>query len=290
METARWDDYRIAYQVARSGSLAKAGAALGINHSTVLRRIDQLEAAIGTALFIRHQRGYQLTDAGHVFVDNMPQVIEAFASLENRLVAADSDLRGKLVITTPSDYLVILNPYLKRFRDQYPLLRLEIFATDEKLSLAAGDAHVAIRLGPKPDEADLIVKALTEDQLQYCASESYIERYGELTRLEDCNDHLWVMPNGRKTRLPMIRSVLDHLDPERVVYQTNGFLEVYGAVEEGMGIGPVPRLHALRSPRIKVLNLKLDQPKGKAWFVYHRDVKHNVRVKALYQFLANTLP
>jgi DNA-binding transcriptional LysR family regulator len=72
MKKIHWDDYRIALQVAQSGSLSKAAKLLQCNHATVLRHVNRLEDALNIKLFIRHQRGYKLTDAGQILVNELP--------------------------------------------------------------------------------------------------------------------------------------------------------------------------------------------------------------------------
>lgn len=95
------DDYRIAFQVAKSGTLSKADKELKINHATVLRHINQLEYALETKFFIRHQRGSQLTDAGHVLINELSEIQKSFSRLENLISAQEQDIRGVLRITTP---------------------------------------------------------------------------------------------------------------------------------------------------------------------------------------------
>jgi DNA-binding transcriptional LysR family regulator len=158
MKNISWDDYKIAYQVALDGSLSKAGISLRLNHTTVLRRINQLERALEVTLFIRHQRGYKLTDTGMLLMDEMPDVLAKMANLENKLKNVEGDISGELRVTTVSSFSPVITPSLKAFRSEYPKIRLNLISTDNILPLDTGAAHVSFRAGPKPTSPDLIVK------------------------------------------------------------------------------------------------------------------------------------
>ncbi len=290
MSKISWDDYRIAFQVAKSGTLSKAGKVLQINHATVLRHINRLEEALDTKLFIRHQRGYQLTDAGHVLMNELPEIQKSFSRLENLISAQEQDIRGVVRITTTSDYSSILNPALKAFREIYPKLRISIIATDDLVSLAEGVAHVAIRIGPSPTGADLIVKELTAPHISYFAAQEYVQRYGLPKNEAEYKQHLWALPSGQKRQIPFIQQVLKHIDDEQIIYQSNQFPDIQRAVIEGMAIGPVGSHIADQYDHLKQLDIKIDLTEERLWYVYHKDLKNSRRIKALYQFLRNSLP
>lgn len=99
-----WDDIKIAHQAAKLGSLSKAAEFYGINYSTVLRRIEQLEKALECKLFLRHQRGYQLTDAGRQLLAFMPDIETRFHHFQSSLTQHKSEINGTLKITTLPEY------------------------------------------------------------------------------------------------------------------------------------------------------------------------------------------
>lgn len=285
MPSSRWDDYRIAYQVAISGSLTKAGAALEMNHATVLRHINQLEDCLKTKLFIRHQRGYQLTDAGKLLVAEFPSLAHQFTMLEEKLCGTEREVSGNLRVTTVPDHPPLLNHAFKAFLQAYPKLRIQIIATDEILSLAGGEAHVSIRAGKKPSEPDLIVKKLSSLSIRYYASHSYIKQHGMPKTNAEFRQHWWVMPSTEKRHIPYIKSILQHIDEENIVYQSNNFPDIACAVAEGMGIGPMTDYKAREFKQVELVETFDRPPKDSFWFVYHKDLKSSARIQALYKFL-----
>ncbi len=289
MSQASWDDFRIAYQVAESGTLTKAGKVLNMNHATVLRHVNRLEEDLDTKLFIRHQRGYQLTDAGELVVKELPEIHKSFSRLENLMASAEKNISGNLRITTLSDFSPVLNPALKAFRQAYPKLRIQIIATDDIIPLSTGAAHVSLRAGAQPTEPDLIVKKLTAPEIHYFAADSYVAEYGLPKDETEYNQHLWALPSDDKRRIPFVKQVLQHINEEQIIYQSNHFPDIHSAIAEGMAIGPMGVHHSVKHDNLQQLNIKLDHAIEGLWFVYHKDLKNSARIQALYEFLAKSL-
>lgn len=291
MHKVNWDDYRVAYQVALSGSLSKAAKELQCNHATVLRHINRLESAISIKLFIRHQRGYRLTDAGTILINEMPYLYSEFRRLENLLGSVEQDISGNLRITTLLEFSYILNPALLQIRKKFPDLRIQLISTDEVIPVSGGEAHVSLRAGSQPDEPDLIVRELVTINMQYYAADSYIQQYGIPESSEDYNHHNWVMPSADKQHLSYVKSILEVIDHERIVFQSNHFIDLQSAVVMGMGIGLISEAHASQFDHLHKLSLKEIEghSKGTLWYVYHRDLKNNAKVQALYKQLKMAL-
>lgn len=289
MSQASWDDFRIAYQVAKSGTLSKAGKILQMNHATVLRHVNRLEESLDTKLFIRNQRGYQLTDAGELVVKELPEIQKSFSRLENLMASAEKNISGNLRITTLSDFSPLLNPALKAFRQSYPNLRIQIIATDDVVPLSTGAAHVSMRVGAQPNEPDLIVRKLNAPDIFYYAADSYVQEHGLPKDESEFNQHLWALPSNEKRKIPFIKQILNHIDEEKIIYQSNHFPDIHNAVIEGMAIGPIGIHHAKNHDHLHKLDIKLDLSIEGLWFVYHKDLKNSARIQALYEFLSKTL-
>ena len=289
MKDISWDDYKIAYQVAIDGSLSKAGISLRINHATVLRRINQLEQALEVKLFIRHQRGYKLTDAGCVLMDEMPEMLANFSRLENKLQNVEGDISGELRITTVSSFSPVITPSLKAFRDAYPKIRLKLISTDDIVPLDSGAAHVSLRAGPCPTGGDIIVKNLTKIRTAYYATQGYVDEYGQPNSANELNQHQWVLPTPDKYRIPFVNYVVDKIDKDRIVFQSNHFPDIHEAVIAGMGIGPLGEHQAKLHPSMVKVDLDIGNKDESIWFVYHKDLKHSARIQCFYQFLIAAL-
>ncbi|KZN57117.1 hypothetical protein N474_08925 [Pseudoalteromonas luteoviolacea CPMOR-2] len=290
MQKLNWDDFRVAHIVAKAGSLAKAAALLQCNHTTVLRHINRLEEALNVKLFIRHQRGYKLTDAGVIMSEVLPEIDSQFLSLEDKLQSIQQDFSGKIRITTVTSYSALLAPALQAFRRQYPKVRVELLATDEVIPAQSGAVHVALRAGPKPQDPDIIVRHVASITMAYYASQSYVDEFGLPNDVSKMNEHQWLMPDKSKHHIPFINEVIKRLCNDSVVYSSNQFLDIQSAVLCGMGIGPVSELEASKHKHLVKLNssdLFATDFVGSLWYTYHKDLKDNAKVKALYEFFLN---
>jgi len=296
-DTVNWDDLRVAYNVACSGSLSRSAEQLSMNHSTVLRRINRLERALGIRLFIRHQRGYRLTEAGQSLLETMTPLSGDMQRLITSLSALENSPSGVLKLSTVSDFSRFFAPLLKEFHELYPQVRLQITATDDVLSLSRGDVHVSLRLGDEPDEPDLIARYLLSFPLNFYASDSYVERYGLPTSMDELDQHLWVLPTGRKRHIPGISAIADAVDPRQVVYQSNSFPDIFSAVNAGIGIGPVGvsglewKDNTIASIEgLHTVNLGIHTEPNRLWCVYHKDMRGNSRIQALLAFIQHRIP
>ena len=152
-KTENWDDLRVFLAVARAGSLSGAARTLGVNHSTVFRRIGAFEAALGVRLFERQPGGYLLTPAGEELRDGALRVEEEIANLSRKVAGQDLRLSGTVRVTT-IDMLAfgLLPRHLAGFRDAYPGIEVDLVVGNATLNLSRREADVALRVGNAPAE------------------------------------------------------------------------------------------------------------------------------------------
>jgi DNA-binding transcriptional LysR family regulator len=142
-----WDDVRYFLAVARGGSVRAAAERLGVNHSTVLRRIAQLEERLGAQMFEKLPSGYRLTEAGEEVVELANQMEASSHSLETRIFGRDQSARGLLRATLPPFLAThLLMPDLADFARLHPDIEMEILTTGELANLTNREADVAIRI------------------------------------------------------------------------------------------------------------------------------------------------
>jgi DNA-binding transcriptional LysR family regulator len=142
-----WDDVRFFLAAARGGSVRAAAGRLGVNHSTVLRRIAQLEERLGTQLFEKLPSGYRLTGAGEEVLELAEQMEASSHQLETRIVGRDQSVRGLLRVTLPPFLAThLLMPDLAEFARMHPDIEMEILSTGEVMNLTNREADVAVRI------------------------------------------------------------------------------------------------------------------------------------------------
>src|SRR5262245_10356663 len=124
-----WADLPVVAAVARSGTLRGAARAIGVSHSTVLRRLTAAEVALGSALFVRRPDGlHELTPSGQDVFDTAEHLEELVTGMERRVQGRDLQLAGALHVTMPAMFLPVLWPDLATFADRYPQVDLSVTA------------------------------------------------------------------------------------------------------------------------------------------------------------------
>jgi DNA-binding transcriptional LysR family regulator len=142
-----WDDVRYFLAVARGGSVRAAAQRLGVNHTTVLRRIAQLEQRLGAQMFEKLPSGYRLTDAGDEVLELANQMEASSHQLETRIFGRDQSVRGLLRVTlAPTLATHLLMPDFADFANLHSDIEMEILSSGELANLTNREADVAIRV------------------------------------------------------------------------------------------------------------------------------------------------
>lgn len=176
MQDTDWDDLRYFLAVKRAGSVSGAARHLRVNHSTVLRRLGNLENGLGVRLFERLPGGYAMTAAGEALAAQLVGVGDRIEAAQRQLSGLDLRLSGAIRLTS-TDTLMhdLLMPYLAEFRRAHPDIELQLVINNSFLSLTKREADVAIRPSNKPPE-HLIGRRAGRIQTAVYASKAYLER------------------------------------------------------------------------------------------------------------------
>ena len=142
-----WDDVRYFLAVARGGSVRAAAERVEVNHTTVLRRIAQLEERLGARMFEKLPSGYRLTDAGEEVLEFAEQMEASANRLETRVFGRDQGVRGLLRVTlTPILATHLLMPDFAEFARLHPEIEMEILCIAEPVNVTNREADVAVRV------------------------------------------------------------------------------------------------------------------------------------------------
>ncbi len=281
-----WNDLRIFLTLVRTGTLAKAGGALGIDPSTVYRRIGKLEAQLGAKLFARRGRGYRLTPAGDELADKATRVEEAIVEARRSVAGGDDAVRGTLRITTNESLMERwLAPHLAAFQQAHPELVVEVVVHLRLFHLGRGEADVALRPGPKPDEDDVVAKLLVRGAGAFYASAAYLERAGRPATRAELADMDAVGLDDSLAHTVFARATERCFPPSNVRFRCSSLSTQATLVEAGAGIAPLPCY--MMDPRPGVVRLfdpeeDLQMP---LWLLFHHDLRGAGRVRAFVDFV-----
>jgi len=281
-----WGHLQYFLVVAEGGSIQKAAQRLGVNHSTVLRRIAHLEGDLGCRLFDRLPGGYALTAAGNNLAEHLAGLSEQMDGAERRLRGLDETLVGPVRITS-SDIVVegLLMPLLAGFRRRHPRVQLQLVTDYAFASLGPSEADVAVR-GADDVPASLIARPVGHVETVLCASRAYVRAHPAHQPFER---HRWVILDESLAFTSFDRWFREHVPPDRVVMRVDSLVDVAEAVAQGLGVGFLPRPLIATRPELVPLGEPEPALRRPIWVLMHPHVQQTARVKALFEFLAGAL-
>jgi DNA-binding transcriptional LysR family regulator len=276
-----WNDYRYFVAVARAGTLAVAARALKVDQTTCGRRLQALEEALGARLFDRTPEGLVLTAAGERALERAREIEEAALALERQVAGEDARIEGVVRLATSETMAVgFLVQALAGLRARHAGIALQVVTGSATVNLLKREADVAVRIAPRPTQANLMVRRLGEAGWSLYASRDYFARRpldGTLA------SHALIGFDEEMAQIPAARWMDEHLPAGRVL-ETNSILAVLEAVRAGLGIGAlpcflgdaVPTLARAGSERIAVADV---------WMVVHPDLERTPRIRVVMDFL-----
>lgn len=278
-----WDDLRFVLALSRAGTLARAARELKVDHTTVGRRIEAIEADLGVRLFTRATTGYVPTAEAERLWADIRDVEEAVLALQRGAHAQHDALDGSVRITAPETFgACYLASRLASFGRQHPGLTIELVAGGEVLDLARREADVAVRFF-RSRHANLVVRRVGEITHALYAAEEYLARR-PLTSPDDLPHHpiLTPTPGANVVETAWLERITRGARPAFVTNLTAGLVE---AARAGAGIAVLPRYLADRDPTLRRLPMP-DEPREPIWITVHRDVRQARRVRTLLDFLS----
>ena len=281
-----WDDFRFVLALHRAGSLLRAAKLLGVDHTTVGRRVAVAERALGVRLFARTTSGYVPTADADRLLAAMQRVEEAVSAVERGAAAGVGALLGAVRVTSPETLgVAYLSGRLAAFGLAHRGLVIELVPGGELLDLGRREAEVAIRPF-RSREASLVVRRVAEVSYGCYASSEYLARR-PVRSAQQLDAHPILMGSTGSDELES--RWLRRLAPRaRAVFVSPLSLALVGAARAGAGVAILPRYLGDPEPTLRHIALP-DEPKEALWLTVHRDLKDSPRVRTLLDFLAATM-
>jgi DNA-binding transcriptional LysR family regulator len=282
MHTMNWDDLRFVAALSRMGSLVKTAKLLGVDHTTVGRRIEAAERALGLRLFTRTSSGYVLTHEGEQLTAPLRLVEDAVQSLERGVEGQRGGLEGTVRVTSPETFgVAYLASRLARFGRQHASLRIELRPAGAVLDLSRLEAEIAVRFFPTRHER-LVVRRVGRVGHGLYASPTYLARR-PLKAPRDLAAHALLLPTSG-VELEWVKRLAPAAKSGFVSDVSLGLAE---AALADAGVAVLPRY--LGDATLGLLHVPMPgEPSDPLWLTVHRDLRHTPRVRVLLDFLAAT--
>jgi len=284
----RWDDARVLLALLETRTLSGTALKLGVNTSTIGRRLDALESAVGARLFDRTAEGVLPTALAEQLAPHAEDLERSAARFAMAAKGREVEVEGEVRITAPPGVAdLILAPTLPRLLARWPKLRISILASVGYVDLARREADIAMRI-LQPASGDLVARKIGEPEEVPLASPEYAERVGPLHKAEDAQ---WISWGEDLAHIPSARWLSAAVPKSCVVLTSSSVGAQIGAAEAGLGVLVLPRIFCKTSRLVPValapkFRAKLPPfPKGALWLVGHRALREVPRIAAVWSFI-----
>lgn len=284
MNVTQWDQMRTALYVHQQGSVSAAADALGVHRATVIRHIDALEQSLGTRLFYRNSQGYVTTDAGLEVLRVAKQVDRLFSGMLGGSNDGIERVSGNIIFSLLPATVPLAMPAIAKFTAMYPDTMIEVHSSEALVKLELGEAHVALRAGPRPTEPEYVAQKYGDFSFGLYAHSKYLNRFGPLASFAELEQHFFVAPPSN-ARLPFIAWMRKHIPKDRILVRAHDPETAVSAIMQGIGIGVLPDWEADRTGELVLVAPLPESLDERLWLVTHGDMHRTPVIQRFTQIL-----
>lgn len=275
-------DLELVLALVRGGTLAGAAERLKLDTSTVFRSIKRVEKNLNERLFERGKQGYLPSELAQELAAYAERIESQLNEAREKVFHNCDEPSGVLRITTTESVLHgLLLPVLKKFGAAYPLIHLELIATNALANLSQREADVAIRATRKPPE-NLVGLKLGSVQNAVYAHRSLLPAN---KRKLDFAEMDWIALDDTLQNHPAYKWWQQRFPKKTAKYRCNSVMSAAGAIANGLGVGVAPCFLMDSRPDLVKLEGPLEELSTDLWILAHPDIRHLQRVKLLFDFL-----
>jgi DNA-binding transcriptional LysR family regulator len=279
-----WDNLRIFLAIARAGQILGAAKGLHLNHATVARRLDALEAALTIKLFERRTTGMVLTPQGESLLTRVERMESELLQADASIPAAGAALTGTVRVGAPDGFGTFhLAPALARLANQHPGLTIQLVPLPRTFSLSRREADIVVTI-ERPKLGRAIIKKLTDYSLSIYAARSYLQRVGPIASAADLTDKLFITYVEDIAYSRALDYTADLAKLMTRHYECGSVVAQMEAVRAGEGIGI---LHDYAAAHHDDLQRILPDMRFSRtyWLMSHPDTHDTARVATVYDYI-----
>lgn len=282
-----WDNLRYFLELARAGTLMAAARRLAVDHTTVARRIQALEKAMGAALFTREAGGHRLTEAGRQLLPQAEAMEAAFGAVERTspALAPQDGLSGTVRVGATEGFGTrVLAPALAAFAADHPRLTIDLLALPRLLQLSRREADIVIAL-ERPARGPVVATRLTDYSLRLYASHDYLGRHAPISRREDLRGHAFISYVDDLLFSKELRFLGELHRPDGFSLRSTSVLAQHEAAAAGAGIAVLPAFVAEGDARLAPVLPALARFTRTFWMSMPAEGKQQPRILAVWNLL-----
>lgn len=285
MKRFNWDDFRIFLGVARAESALEAAQSLGLDQSTISRRLYRLEKEMGAKLFDRSPQGHKLTTAGHRLLDHVEKLESTFTDVEADVSGDSVELTGEIRLgATEAFGSYFLAPHLAHFCTLHPAITVDLLPMPRNFNLSKREADASVTI-ERPTAASFVTSRLTDYRLLPYATLDYLRSHPSIRKVDDLIHHRWIDYVDDLIFTDQQLSLQKWLPSAKPFLRSTSVIAQFQAVLSGLGIAVLPCFLGNVNPNLMpVLPTKIDITRT-FWMVTPRERRELARVRALWDYL-----
>lgn len=285
-----WDDLRFFLEVARTQRVSSAATRLGVEHTTVARRIRQLEASIKTVLFEKSRStGFTLTESGRELLSHVEKMESHWLSAQEELTGLGESLSGHLRIAATEGFgSFVVTPLSLHFQDKYPGITVDVMPFQRFVNQTKREADIAITI-ERPQRGPYVYSKLCDYALQIYGTHEYLERHPPIEQLEDLQAHRFIAYVDELIISDQLRYVEDVVPSNKVIFRSNSVVAQLRACLQGKALAVLPCFMGATQPLLQAVLTDKFTIKRSFWLYYHEDLKQLKRVEVFNQYLKSII-
>lgn len=284
-----WDNLQYFLELARSGTLVAAARRLGVEHTTVSRRVQALEKQMGQALFAREAGGHRLTEAGRHLLPGVEAMEAAVLGMERSVPAPGGGPSGLVRVGATEGFgTLILAPQLARLTQKHPQLSIDLLALPRMLHLGRREADIVISL-ERPTRGSVIVTRLADYTLHLYGQREALARRPLVQERDDLRHHAFISYVDDLLFTKELQFLEPLHQPERFAFRSTSITAQYEAARAGAGLAVLPAFLADRDPVLARVLPQEARFTRTFWMSMPAEAKHLARMQAVWGFLKETV-
>jgi len=276
MQQLNWDNLRYVLMVSEKGSIAAAARELGVNRTTVLRRINTFQHNLNCRIFERGDSRYILTPEAEKMIDAAREVENTLFDMQRQIAGHELRLEGELKVTTTDTLMVsLIGPHLASFYHKHPHIVVDIVMTNNILDLSRREADIAIR-PTQSLEAPLVGRRVADVHFGIYASPAYLDT----CQASNLTEHRWIGFETSLQSTPPGKWLEASIPKERICLRGDSFIALKVAAENGIGVALLPHYLGNASAQLQRLPISVGELTTGLWLLTHPDLFRSGKVHA----------
>lgn len=284
-----WDDAQYVLALSRTGTIRAAAKSLGVNHTTVSRRISTLEEQLSARLFELTPSGYVMTISGKIICKAAEEMEDLLLGSHRRIEGADSELSGTVHIHIPDIFDDWVCQQLAPFLKQHSKLNIKLSSEIAIANLAKREADIALRFTNAPP-LDMVGQKVTQLPVAVYANKDFdIDFFDDIKDISATNIALskypWVRWASEYSDSSVERWTSKVSNSQLIVARVTAYKTITNLIRSGVGIGCLSPWFAENDPTLKRITPLIKAAAMDVWVLTHPDLRGVKRIKMLKDLL-----